>query len=487
MKNLKQQGISAFIWDFSGKLVNKGMGFVISIFLARLLAPEDFGLIALVMIVIGIIQVFGEAGLTGALIQRKHVLDIHYSSVFYFVLAINILFMMIMFSIASWFAEFYDNEILEIMLKVLSFSFLLSAFKIIYVTRFRKAMNYAVLSKTGVVASSLGGIVGILMAYFGAGVWSLVIATLIQGIFFTGYLHYKSDWRPSLSFSFKALKQLWAYGFRVFLASLLNNIFMRIDYMIIGKLYPITTLGFLQRAKSLNELGINLSAGSLMSILFPLLSKIKNDLKRFQNIIIKSLNVIMFLGCLLLGILYLNAENIIVLMFGEKWMPSVNYFKVIVLGSLVLPVGALLGNIIKSRGDSKAYLRLELYKKTLMSTEFLVLFYFGVMSFLYYRIVTSLGTIFMQIVFASKEIKLEKILLIIPVIIQIVIGVVSVVLVVLINKETELGYIYLFISQTLEYVVFFVVLNLIFRTKAYQYIIHELQPLYSKYKLKIGL
>ena len=157
--------------------------------------------------------------------------------------------------------------------------------------------------------------------------------------------------------------QLWAYGFRMFLSGLLDAIFTRLDYLIIGKLFAPATLGFFQRAKSLNLMVAQNSSASLMSVLFPVLSKVQNDLQRFQRIVVKTMGIICFVVFLLLGGLYLVSEELIVLLFGEKWLPSVSYFQILVISGFGYPVSALLVNILSSRGKSKEFLLLEILKK----------------------------------------------------------------------------------------------------------------------------
>lgn len=485
MKSLKQQGIEAFVWDFVGKLAKRGMGFVVTIILARLLQPEDFGSIAIVMIVIEVAALFVNIGLSGALIQRRHVLDIHYSSVFYFSLCISTLLTAIIFVVSPWIASFYNQEILEYLLKTLSVLFIIGSLTSVQATKFRKELNYKVLTGTGLITSAVGGGVGVVMALNGAGVWSLVASSFVGQSLYGIVIWTKSSWKPSLNFSFKALRQLWGFGFRMFLSLIIDTIFIRIDYLIIGKLFPLATVGFLQRAKSLNELAVHYSSGSLMAILFPLLSKVKNDLERFQKIIIKSLNIIVFVAFFLLGSLYLSAESLIVLLFGEKWLPSVVYFEIIALGSFARPISPLLLSILSSRGNSKAFLRLEVYKKLLMSTDFIVLYYFGVMNYLYYRIATQLGTVYMNIVFASNEVKLTKLTFIKPIFIQGCIAVVSVLIIYYFNHGRQMAHLGLLTVQTIEYGLLYVGMNIVFKTDSNRYIMNELKPHFNKVLMKI--
>ncbi len=186
---------------------------------------------------------------------------------------------------------------------------------------------------------------------------------------------------------------------------MIDKVFTQLDYLIIGKLFDAASLGFYQRAKSLNLFVIRYSSESLMSILFPVLSKVQNDLLRFQQIVIKGYGVISFATFLLLGGLYLVSEELIVLLFGAKWLPSVYIFKILVLSGFVRPIGALLMNVLMSRGKSKIILQMAIYKVLIALLNFVVLYIWGINAFLYGLIVVGLWDLFLNILFASREIK----------------------------------------------------------------------------------
>ena len=252
MNDLKSKAIKAFSWDFSGRLASQGTSFIVSIFLARLLEPSEFGLVAMVMVIIGMASVFSDIGLSGALIQRRRLLPVHYSSVFYFNVFAGSLLTGITYFAAGWIGTFYGNEALVPLAKILSPLFLINALSSVQATQLRKQLNYGVLVKAGFTASAVSGVIGIWMAYTGAGVWSLVAQSLSQGVIYNLLIWSFGRWVPSLSFSLKALMQLWGYGFRMFLSGLLDAIFTRLDFLIIGKMFLPQTLGFFERAKSLN-------------------------------------------------------------------------------------------------------------------------------------------------------------------------------------------------------------------------------------------
>lgn len=480
MQDLKAQGTKAFIWDFFGKMATHGMGFIVSIFLARLLEPSDFGLIAMVMVIIGIAGVFTDIGLGGALIQRRRVHPVHYSSVFYFNIVIGLFLTLITYFSAPWISEFYNSEELLPLAQVMSLSFILGAFSSVQSTRLRKELNYALLTKIGLISSLTSGAVGIFLAFWGAGVWSLVVQTLTGGIMYNILIWTAGHWRPTLEFSWKALTQLWGFGFRMFLSGMLDAIFTRLDFLIIGKLFPAATLGYFQRAKSLNSMVVQYSSGGLMAVLFPILSKVQKDMPRFQNIIMKSLGIISFVVFLLLGGLYLVSEELIVLLFSEKWQQSVEFFKILVLSGFAFPISSLLVNVLTSRGNSKAFLRLEIYKKMIASVNFLVLYFLGINAFLYGLVAQGFLSVCLNILFASREIKIPFYMFAKPIIVQMTIAIIAVVLTMLITQNIVLFDVIMLLLKGSLFTIVYFLLNYMIKTASYEYFLEQMMPVVRK-------
>lgn len=480
MDNLKEKAKIAFIWDFLGKIARSGMGFIVSIFLARLLEPSEFGLIAMVMVLIGIASIFTDVGLGSALIQRRRVLPIHYTSVFYFNIFIASALTAITYFSASAIAEFYNNSELILLTEVMSFSFIIAALSSLQAIKLRKELNYGLLTKMSLTSAFISGVVGISLAYYGAGVWSLVVQNILQGIIFNILIWKNTQWKPTLQFSFKALLQLWGFGFRLFLTGLIDKVFTQLDYLMIGKLFDAASLGFYQRAKSLNLFVIRYSSESLMSILFPVLSKVQNDLHRFQQIVVKGFGVINFATFLLLGGLYLVSEELIVLLFGDKWLPSVFMFQILVLSGFVRPIGAILMNILMSRGKSKIVLHMAMYKVVVAFLNFGVLYLWGIDAFLYGLIVVGLWDLFLNILFASREIKLSFMTFAKPFIVQSSIAILAVVLTNYITGYFDYIHIFMLIIKGSIFTFIYVFMNFVMKTASYNYFLEQIMPMVRK-------
>lgn len=407
MSQLKKQGIRALIWDLSGKFFSHGIAFLFSIFLTRLLDPSDFGLIAMVLVYAGIAGVFADMGLGEALIQKKDPDNIDYTSVFYFNLAVGLSLTLVTFFSARLIGDFYGYEELIPVTEIMSLTFVFGSLGSVQAVRLRRELKYGELAKARLSAAIVSGAVGVALALFGAGVYSLVAQTLLMSILFSGFVWFLSDWAPGLGFSFHALRQLWGFGFRMFLVTLLNEFSMRLDVLVVGKLFPAATLGFYDLAKRTVALVNQYNSGSLMSVMFPVLSRIQHENERFNRIVSECLNLVTPLAFVISGVIFLSADQLITFLFSEKWLHSAIYLKLLILGSYSYPINALLVNVLRSKGNSRGFLRMALFKKVVFFCNMAVAFQWGIEGYLIGLIVVGVINTAITIVFASYEIEVE--------------------------------------------------------------------------------
>ncbi len=286
-------------------------------------------------------------------------------------------------------------------------------------------------------------------------------------------------------FSLKALMQLWTFGFHIFVTSIIDAIFSRLDVLIIGKLYTPAILGFFNRAKSLDQMIVAYSAGSLMSVVFPLLSKVQNDLPRFQNIVIKSLGIISFITFLLIGGVYLVSEELIVFLFSEKWLPSVPYLKILILSGFGYAIGAILVNVLISRGDSKAYFKIGIYKKIPIGINLYIGFLWGIEGYLYGMIVTTFISQYINIIYAAREISVPAFKFFKIILIQMSVGILSVLLVIFIIQYLEYDYFTMFMIKGIIYICLYVTISYLLKSEAYFSFWGEMKPVLIKVIKKI--
>ncbi|RLA44209.1 MAG: hypothetical protein DRR42_20750 [Gammaproteobacteria bacterium] len=467
VSELKQQAARAFFWDFLGKFSTHGVSFFISVLLARILEPSEFGMITMVMVIIGIAGIFSDSGLGSALIQKEKVLPIHYSTVFYFNILIGLLLSTIVFFSAEWIAHFYEQDALVPLVQVLSLSFIINAFGSTQSTKLRKELRYSVLTRSSFMSSLLSGLTGLILAMQGFGVWSLVAQILTMGIFYNVFIWGMSRWRPGVEFSMSSLRELWTFGFHMFLAGLLDNVISRMDYLLIGKLFTPATLGFYHRAKSINTIVAQYSSGSLMAVLFPVLSKVQSDIPRVCAIVTNLLRVVCFTTFLLIGGLYLISEEFILLLFGEKWLEAVPFMEVLIISSFAYPLSAVMVNVLRSLGKSGEYLRLEIFKKSFVILNLGVLYLFGIQIYLFGLIIISTINLSLNILYASRELGVPFRTFASPVICQILVTVAAVGISWYVFSSSECGLLLSMLLKGFCFSTIYLVLNVLLKTESY--------------------
>ena len=480
MRALKKRGVRALAWDFAGSLSTRGVAFAVTLVLARLLSPEDFGLVALIIAFAAVGDVFIDGGLGIALIQRRHVHAAHYSAAFYFNVLIGAVLGVLLFLSAERIGDLYQQPQLGTLLKAASPLFLISSLGITQRVILRRDLNTKRLSAITLLGTSTAGGIAIVFAAAGYGVWALVIQILSTSAISGALFWYLSDWRPKAAFSWKALKGLWGFGLDMFLARLIDSVYARVDYVIIGKLFPIATLGYFQRAKVLNQLAIQYSSGSLMSVLLPVLSKIQKDLPRFQSVVLKSYKVVLFVSFLLFGGVYVTSEPLVVFLYSEKWRPSADYLAVLALSGVAYPVNSVLVNVLSSRGRGRQFLLLELLKKIIGVMNMVVGFSFGLMTYLYGLVVVSVLGMAANIYFAAREAEIAPMQFVRPFAVQAAIAVVAIGLMAVTGAAMPLeGFNLLVVSGT-AYVLVYWGLSALLSTSAYGAFYSEFQPLIAK-------
>lgn len=363
-KDMKLITLKNLFWRFAERCGAQGIAFVVSIILARILSPEDYGVIALVTVFTSILQVFVESGLGTALIQKRNADNVDFSTVFY----ANIFFCIILYCIAyitaPTIAKFYENDSLCEVFRVLSLIVLLSGIKNVQQAYVSRNLMFKKFFLSTLVGISVSGIVGITLAYAGYGVWALVAQQVINVLIDTVILWITVKWRPERTFSLKRLKALLAYGWKILLSNLINTIYNDIRQLIIGKMYSSTDLAFYNRGKQFPSFIVNNINASIDSVLLPVMASCqdkKEDIKRLTRRSIKISGYIMW--PLMLGLIAI-AEPVIQLILSDKWLVCVPYLRIFCFVYGMMPIHTANLNAIKAMGRSDLYLKMEIIKKS---------------------------------------------------------------------------------------------------------------------------
>lgn len=382
--------VNNFFWRFLERIVSQGLQVLVTIVLARLLAPSVFGVIALVTVFTTIMQVFVDSGMGSALIQRKDADDLDFSSVFFFNMAACLVLYIGMYVAAPFIAKFYNMPKLVPVIRVLSLTFVISGVRNIqqaYVSRHLlfKKFFYATLGGT------LGGaVIGIWMAYAGYGVWALVVQNVFTAAVGTIILWYTVSWRPKLMFSFQRLKSLFSYGWKLLVSALLDTGYRDFTSLVIGKLYTAADLAFYDRGKQFPNLIVNNINSAIDSVLLPTMSAEQDNRERVRAMTRRAIQISTYVMMPIMMMLAVCAEPIVRLVLTEKWLPSVFFLRIFCFTFAFWPIHTANLNAIKAVGRSDLFLKLEIIKKVVGLLALFATMYISVEAMALSLLVTSI-------------------------------------------------------------------------------------------------
>lgn len=360
-------------------MAQRGVTFIVSIVLARLLLPEQFGLVAMLTIFIALAQTFIDSGLSSALIQKKDVEHVDECSVFYFNILLGIATYAILFAGAPWIAKFYGEPLLTSLARVIGLKFILSPFLMIQRTLLQKRLDFKSLALVMFIASLLSGILGISLAYHGFGVWALAYQQLASTVLLVVLFWYFSPWRPAFVFSLSSLRTLLSYGSRLLAAGVLNTIFRNVYLLVIGRFFSPGTLGFYSKAHQLQQMPTQTLTQVVRNVMFPVFSHLQDEPERFRRAISRTLGLLtMMIFPIMIGLATVAAP-FVKLVLTEKWLPCVPYLQILCIVGMLFPLQVVNLNILKAVGRTDLFLRLSLIKKTLTVINIMIAIHWGVM------------------------------------------------------------------------------------------------------------
>jgi O-antigen/teichoic acid export membrane protein len=394
----KQGVIWTFLQQFSIQLIN----FAVQIVLARILVPADFGLIAMITIFIAIGQSLSDSGMTSSLIRNKENTDRDYGTVFITNFGVSIVVYAIVFFIAPFVAMFYKQDILTQILRVFGLVFILSSFYVVQLAKFTKELNFKSQFTYQVPSVLIGAVVGIYMAKQGYGVWSLVGLNLAQAGSFGLILWLFYRWKPKWRFDKSIFRSHFDYGYKLTLSGLLNTIYLNLYRVLIGKKFSPSSVGFFTQADSLRLFPVNQLSTVLNKVTFPLFASIQNDDRRLKEAYKSALRLVLSLTSAMMLILVLIAEPLFRLVYGDKWLPSVPYFQILCIASIFLPIGTYNLNILKVKGRSDLFLKVEIIKKVIGVISLAVCIPFGINAIVWSLCVTNIFFAYLNGYFSGK-------------------------------------------------------------------------------------
>ena len=476
-KNLKQKAASSMIWTALQKYSLMFIQFVSGIILARLLTPYDYGCIGMLSIFMVLAEAFIDGGFGSALIQKKRPTQIDYSTIFFWNIGMAVVMYAILFFSAPAIARFYDIPLLCNVLRVQGLVLFIYAFNIIQRNQLRKTLNFKVLSIVAITTSLISLGVTIYMAYKGYGVWALVAQNLITAAIPALVFWFYIKWRPIRVFSWASFKELFGFGFYMFLTSLLNQFGQQIQGLLIGKVYNPSTMGYYSKAHSTEKLASTSISSVMTQVTYPLYAEVQDDKAQLGNMIKRITMTLSYITFPLMFILLLCAKPIFLLLYSDRWMASVPYFQVLCIAGLAFSLQSVNNQSIAAVGKSKAMFVWTVVKRTIgIGAMVGGLVWFGMKGLLAGVVLGTWFAYFVNISLVSKYIGYKwstQLLNIMPVAIA---SVVSTLAAYGVGRLLNLSIYLDGIAKLLVFVSLYLTWSVVFKPESYKYFLTIIEP-----------
>ena len=400
--SLKAKTIKGTVWSAIDNVTQMGVSFLVSIVLARLLSPDDYGLIGIIGIFTAVCSTIINGGFSSALIRKKEITDDDYNTTFIVNLVSSLLLYAILFVSAPLIAKFFNREELIILTRVSTFSMVIGAMAIVQHTRLTKRIDFKTQTKITLTASVVSGVIGISMAIGGFGVWALVVQMMVSQILSTILLWLLNRWTPRLRFSKKSFHELFGFGWKMMISGILDSLWTQLNQVVIAKFYNTATLGQYSRADHYSQLFSSNLTSVIQRVTYPVLSKIQDDKERMvaaYRRVIKQTMFFTFSSMFALGAI---SEPLIHCMVGEKWHEAATYLPLICFIGASYPLHAINLNMLMVQGRSDLFLRLEIIKKVIGLAPLFVGAFFGIFPMLYTSIAMSTICYFLNSYYPGK-------------------------------------------------------------------------------------
>jgi teichuronic acid exporter len=366
LKDLKKKAAKGILWTFVDRAGSQFIGFVITIFLARLLSPAEFGLVAMASVVIAITRIFIDSGLNDSLIQKQHCTEEDYNTVFYFNMVMSVVLFCIIYFTAPFIAAFFGYAELTPIIRVLGLKPIIASFAFVQMAMVHKQLNFGAVAKIRIPAFLISGFIGLGIAWYGYGVWALVIQSIAETLLFNILLWLTATWRPSLMFNLGVFKFHWQHGSRLLVVNALGAIYRNIFSLIIGKFFSPAQLGFYSRADSFRTIILNNTTGLIQTVSYPVLAQMQDDNVRLKSSYRKILQTTLFGLLPIIAVFIVAAEPIIKFLLTDKWLPAAPILVVLMLALVFSPFNSINLNILKVKRRTDLLLRTDLINKSLL-------------------------------------------------------------------------------------------------------------------------
>lgn len=402
MSSIKQQTINSSKWNFIERITVQAIQFVMGVIMARMLLPSDYGTIGLLAIFFEVSQAFIDSGFSSALIRTKSPSEKDYSTVFYFNLAISVVIYGILFVTAPWVANFFEIELLSSILRIQAITLIINAIMAVQIAMLNVKLDFKSLAKMKVTATLISGLCGIAFAYAGFGIWALVYQQIIAAVINLIFICCVCRWIPRGGFCMESFKRLGAFGSRLLAAGMLHTVYKNMTTFAIGKFYSPQDLGFYSRGNHFSDLPGNTINGVLQTVTYPILAKIQDDEVQLVRVYRKYIRITSLAIFFVSGLLCALAKPVILLCLTDKWSPAIIYLHIFAFSSMFDHLSTINLNLLKVKGRSDLFLKLEIIKKTISIAILICAIPYGVLAICLSKLLYNQIAVFINTYYTGK-------------------------------------------------------------------------------------
>jgi O-antigen/teichoic acid export membrane protein len=386
---LARQTITGVIWNFSEQVGRRGINVLVTLLLAHFLVPEDFGLVAVTSAIILVASGLMESGFKQALIRMEHAGPVDYNTAFFSNIGLGVVAYAGVFLLAPLVAGFYAEPGIAALIQVGGILILINAFQVVQYAILSKDMDFRSLLLASIPASIIAGVLAVLLAVIGMGVWALVAHMMLYALLNNVFIWRRSDWRPTLVVSQKSFRDLFGFGSRLFVASTIDIVFRNLYVVVIAKVFYATIAGYYFFASKIKDLIVSQLVHSIMTVIYPALSTVQHDNEKLKDGFRKVLRLSTFILFPAMAFLAALAEPLFIVLLPDNWLPAVPYLQILCIAGLLVPVHSTNLNILQIKGRSDLFLRLEIIKKAILVLILSISLQFGIFGVLVGQIVAS--------------------------------------------------------------------------------------------------
>lgn len=397
----KNKTLKGLLWSFADNLLQQIVNFVVGIILARILMPEEFGVLGIISVFITLSNTFVNSGLSDALINKKEITERDYNTVFWANIILAVFTYTLLFFVAPIISFFFNQESLTNLIRITAISVVLVSLSSLQRTILTKNIDFKTITIVSIISVFISGIVAVYMAQNGFGILSLVIRVVLGQAVTTILFWILNKWKPKFIFDIDSFKSMYKYGVNLFLSRLINSIYDNLYYLVIGKYFSTASLGHYTRAESFKNLASSNIISTVQRVSFSALSA-RNNEKNQMDLFKTFISATFFVTSFFMTILFVSANEIILIMIGAKWATSIQYLKILSISGLFMPLYSLNLNFFAVKNKTRLYFKIEFYTKLLVVPTILIGIFFGITAMLISIPIVSFLVYLISVFFINK-------------------------------------------------------------------------------------